>query len=313
MSAELPALVPDAEPENPLVAPAPQVLELLERAQIDTQISTAKRYPRPELDKIQKRMLTFATIDQETAAACFYSLKRFDARTQETKLIQGPSVRLAEIAVVSYENIWAGARITDNDGRKITSQGICWDLERNVRMFAEDIRRITHKDGRPYSEDMQIIAAKAANAIARRNAVFQVIPLALITPVYEEAKRVAVGGAATLQQRRDKVFKRFSSMGVDIESILRVLGKEAVESVDVEDLAFLIGLGTAIRDQEITIEEAFRPAGEGSDGGEGESAPTRGKLRDRLLARRAEKRAAAAAEKAPEAERSPEPGEEKQP
>jgi hypothetical protein len=297
MSTPLP-VVP-AESENPLLPLAPHALELIERAQIDTQISTAKKYPRPELPTIRAKILSFATLDEETAEGCFYTLKRLDGRTQETKLIQGPSVRLAEIAVACYGNLRVGARIIDNDGRKVTSQGVCFDLENNVMFSSEVQRRITGRDGRTFSEDMQIVTANAANAIAFRNAVFKVVPLALITPVYEECRKVATGSAATLAQKRDKVFKRFHAMGVDQDRILRVLGKESVESVDLEDLANLIGLGTAIRDREITAEEAFRPpAPEESEPG----AP-RVKLRDRLAARRAEKRAAEApAEKAPEPE-----------
>jgi hypothetical protein len=305
MSSDLPAIMPNAESENPLVPVAPATLELLERAQIDVQIATAKKWGRPELPKIREKIQSFAT-DEETAERCFYTLKRFDAATKETKLIQGPSVRLAEIAVVCYRNIWAGARTTDNDGRKVTSQGVCWDLENNVRIFSEDIRRIIHKDGRPYSEDMQIMAAKACNAIARRNAIFQVIPMALIAPVYEECKRVAVGDASTMQVKRDKIFKRFYSMGVEQDQILRVLGKESLESVDLEDLGNLIGLGTAIRDHEISIEEAFAlPADE-----EGQAAPVKSRLRDLRDARRVEKIARGEVKdkpKGPEAAKAPEP------
>jgi hypothetical protein len=300
MSAELPVVAP-APAENLLTPLAPQALELMQRAEIDIQVATAKKYPRPEIKNIRLRMLSYATVDEETAAGCLYTLKRFDARTQETKLIEGPSVRLAEIAVASYGNLRVGARVIDNDGRKVTAQGVCFDLENNVMFSSEVQRRITGRDGRTFSEDLQIVTANAANAIAFRNAVFKVIPLALIVPVYAECKRVATGGAATLVEKRDKVFKRFYAMGVDQDRILGVLGKESIDSVDLEDLAGLIGLGTAIRDREISIEEAFRsPADQ-----EPEAGAPKPKLRDRLAARRAEKRAAEApAEKAPE----PEPG-----
>jgi hypothetical protein len=293
------------EPESPLAPMAPPALELMQRTEIDIQVSTAKKYPRPEMRQIRQRILSVATLDEETAQGCFYTLKRFDTRTQETKLIQGPSVRLAEIAVASYGNLRAGARVIDNDGRKITSQGVCFDLENDVMFSSEVQRRITGRDGRTFSEDMQIVTANAANAIAFRNAVFKVIPLALIGPVFEQCKLVATGGAATLVAKRDKVFKRFYSMGVDQDQILRVLGKESIDSVDLEDLASLIGLGTSIRDHEITVEEAFRPPGAEEEAPVG--ATGRVKLRDRLAARRAERKAAEApaAEKAPEAEKQP--------
>ena len=70
-------------------------LELIQRAEIDMQIATAKRYPR-DLAKVKRKMLDFATLDEETAESCFYSVPR------DGKTIQGPSVRLAEIADVEF-------------------------------------------------------------------------------------------------------------------------------------------------------------------------------------------------------------------
>ncbi len=46
---------------------APGALELLERAQIDMQIATAKKYPR-DIARVKKRMLDFATLDEDMAA-----------------------------------------------------------------------------------------------------------------------------------------------------------------------------------------------------------------------------------------------------
>jgi hypothetical protein len=245
------------EPTELVLQIQPQALELIQRAEIDMQISTAKKYGRPELVKIRQKMLSFATIDEETAEGCFYTLRRKDPQTQETKLIQGPSVRLAEIAVACYGNLRAASRVIANDGKKITSQGVCHDLETNVLISVEVGRRITSKNGRTYSEDMQIMTGNAANSIAFRNAVFKVIPLALIKPVYEHAKKVAVGDATTLSVKRDKMLKRLAAMGAETARVLATLGRQSVESIDLEDLANLVGLGTSIKDGDMTIEEAF--------------------------------------------------------
>src|SRR5690349_3214367 len=118
------------------------------------QIATAKKYPR-DLAKVKKKMLDFATLDEETAESCFYTLKRKDRDSGEGKVIQGPSVRLAEIAVACYGNLRAAARITDNDGRFITAQGLCHDLESNTLISIEAKRRITGKSGKTYGDDMQ--------------------------------------------------------------------------------------------------------------------------------------------------------------
>lgn len=228
----------------------PSALELIQRAEIDMQITTAKKYPR-DLARVKKRMLEFATLDEETAESCFYTLPR------DGKAIQGPSVRLAEIAVACYGNIRAASRIIENDGKAITSQGACHDLENNTLISVEVKRRITDKYGKTYKDDMQIVTGNAANSIAFRNAVFKVVPGALIKPVYEAAKAVAVGDATTLSTKRDKIVKRLNAMQVDTPRILEKLGKSSVENIGLEDLEILIGLGTAIKDGDTTVDEAF--------------------------------------------------------
>src|SRR6185369_3899928 len=100
-----------SEPTNKLEVIEISAIEAISRAEIDIQVATAKRYPR-QLSKVKSDMMGFATLDQETAEACFYSLPRGG------KTIQGPSVRLAEIALSTFGNCRAGTRIihTQPDG-----------------------------------------------------------------------------------------------------------------------------------------------------------------------------------------------------
>lgn len=233
------------------------VLEAQERASIDIQINTAKRFPRV-LSMVKKRMLEFATLDQETAAACFYTLPA--RRGGDGKAIMGPSARLAEIAVTCYGHIRAAARIISNDGKMITAQGVCHDLENNVSVAVEVKRRITTKDGRTFSDDMQVVAGNAACSIALRNAVFKVVPMALVKPVYEASRKVAIGDAKTLASRRSDALSHFAKMGVSKEVVLTSLNLKSVEDITLEHLEHLIGLANAIKEGDTTIDEAFKPA-----------------------------------------------------
>lgn len=226
-------------------------IEAIQRAEIDMQVATAHRYPRAAISVIKKKMLDFATIDEETAESCFYSLPR------DGKTIQGPSVRLAEIAVACYGNLRAASRVISNDGRILTSQAACHDLENNNLVSVEVQRRITTKSGKTFSDDMVVTAGNAANSIAFRNAVFKVIPGAIYKPVYDAARQVAVGSASTLATKRVKVVARLNSMEVDTPRILARLQRPSVDDITLEDLEVLIGAGTAIRDGDTTVDEAF--------------------------------------------------------
>jgi hypothetical protein len=245
--------------DQSIITPALSVIEQQERASIDMLISTAKKYPR-DLTRVKRSMEAMATLDTETAEGCNYTLKRKDKNGAEI-LIQGPSVRMAEIAVASYSNIRAGSRVVSNDGKIITGQAFCHDLENNTFIAWETQRRITDKSGRTYGEDLQVLTGNAASAIAFRNAVFKVIPRALIDPVADKALRVAVGDIKTLEERRQRALKKFATLGVDVARILSFLGKKTIAEIDIVDVENLFGIFTAIREGSVSIEEQFPKEG----------------------------------------------------
>jgi len=232
-------------------------LESMERASIDVQIQTAKRFPR-SLSTVKQSMMSFATLDADTAAGCFFTLP--GRKGGDGKPIQGPSIRMAEIALSCYQNLRAGARVISDDGKMITAQGVCHDLQNNVCVSVEVKRRVTTKDGRRYSEDMVAMTGNAACSIALRNACFRVVPLALVKPVYEAAKKTAVGDAKTLVQRRADSLTHFAKLGVPKEKVFAVLEVKNIEDITLEHVETLIGYATAIKDNEVTIDDVFNRA-----------------------------------------------------
>lgn len=227
-------------------------LAALNRSEIDVQIATAKQYPR-NLSQVLNNIETLATHDEETAASCFYMLRR------QGKLIEGPSVRMAEIIASSWGNIRVQARIVANDGKMITAQGVCHDLESNYAVSTEVKRRITGKDGRTFSEDMQVVTGNAACAIAMRNALFKVVPAALIKKVTDKAKMVSLGKATSLEESRQKMLKYFQTIGVDEKHLFDYLSISKVEEINVDMVVELRGLANAIKEGTTTVQETFFP------------------------------------------------------
>ncbi|MGD0181215.1 MAG: hypothetical protein ABSC15_15495, partial [Terriglobales bacterium] len=121
----------------------------------------------------------------------------------------------------------------------------------------ETQRRITDRNGRTYGEDLQVLTGNAASAIAFRNAVFKVIPSALIKPVADKALQVAVGDIKTLEERRQRALKKFATLGVDTARILSFLAKTSVDQIDIVDVENLFGIFTAIKEGSVSIEEQF--------------------------------------------------------
>lgn len=223
----------------------------MNRSEIDMQISTAKQFPRDVYQSLN-RIKAVATLDNETAADCFYALSRQGQR------IEGVSVRLAEIIASAWGNLRVQTRIVGNDGKTVTAQGVCHDLETNVAVCVEVKRRITDKYGKTYSEDMQVTTGNAASAIAFRNAVLKVVPKAVTNKVVEEIKSVAIGKSVDIETRRNSMVGWYAKIGVSLQDLLAYCQVNRLEDINNEMVFELKGLANAIREGTTTVQETFK-------------------------------------------------------
>lgn len=226
------------------------MLEAQTRSEIDVQIATAKQFPR-KVQQVLSRIKEYALVDAENAQDCFYSLKR------QGKVIEGLSVRMAEILADCWGNIRTAARIIGNDGKVITAQGVCHDLETNTAVSVEVKRRITDKDGRTYSEDMQVVTGNAACAIAFRNAVLKIIPKAVTGKVINEIKEVAFKGGFNPVDSYNKWADYFKKAKVTEPMLLYYLGINDRSEYDREQHQQLIGVYNAITEGQTSVKECF--------------------------------------------------------
>ena len=230
------------------------MLSALNRSEIDQQVATAKQYPR-NLPSVLNQIQTYATMDVDTASECFYVLHR-DGATG-TQVIEGLSVRMAEIIAGAWGNLRVATRIIGNDGKTITAQAVCHDLETNVAICTEVKRSILTKKGYTFSQDMQVVTGNAAAAIAFRNAVLKVIPKAVTKRVIEEVKKVAMGQALDLETQRQTLVQYFAKFNVTEQMILDLLQITKREELDKERVFLLKGIYNAIKEGDTTVQEAF--------------------------------------------------------
>lgn len=227
-----------------------EVFETDTRTNIDIQVATAKRFPR-NIPNVLENILHYAKMDKEIAENCFYAIKR------DGKVIRGASIRLAELIANCYGNIRTVARIINNDGKTVTAQGICWDLQNNVAYSVEVIRKITNKEGKTFSEDMQVVTSNAACAIAMRNAIFKCIPMAITSNVQQEIKKVMMGQEKDFNTIRKNAVEYFEKQGVGLKSILTLFEKNTLQELTTDDVFDLRGIATAIKEGDTTIEQVF--------------------------------------------------------
>lgn len=240
------------EPEEGTVVETGDIgtLAVLNKSEIDQQITTAKKYPR-SIKRFRDEALQLATLDEQTAQECIYALPRAG------RTIEGPSARFAEIIAYAWGNERIGARVVGEDNEFVTSQGMFYDLEKNVGIAYEVKRRITDQRGKRYSSDMIGTTSNAASSIALRNAVLKGIPKAIWRPIYDAARRVVAGDITTLANKRENALKAFAIYGVTPEMVYQTLGVKGKEDIGIEHMVTLSGFLTAIKEGEAKAEEIF--------------------------------------------------------
>lgn len=231
-------------------------LDTIERANVDSQIATAKQYPR-DLRRAINNSIAMATLDVPTAQSCGYALPRGG------KPITGPSVHLAKLIVSNYGNIRAEAKVVQITDKQVISRGTCWDLENNVATAFEVRRSIVERSGQRFSDDMITVTGNAANAIAYRNAVFSVIPKAITDKVYQAAQRTITGDLSDEDKiiaRRKKCIDFFKDeFGISEQEVVMLCGKQTVNQIKANEIALLLGITQSLTDGDTTVDGLMKP------------------------------------------------------
>lgn len=242
-----------SEPEV-VESQVPATLALVGDVEIDTQVATARRFPR-SITRFMQKAQEMATLTPEIAAASIYALPR------DGKTIEGPSARFAEVMASAWGNMRAEGKTLGDDGQYVTSRGTAWDVENNVAIAFEVKRRITNRNGQTYNADMITVTGNAGASIALRNAILKVIPTPFWKPIYNACRKVVAGDVKTFASRRDHMLHEFAVMGVTEAQICGAIGVKGKLDITLEHMATLAGFFTALKDGDTTIEEAFPEAG----------------------------------------------------
>lgn len=237
-------------------------VDAVERANVDSQVATAKRYPR-DIRRSIDNSVVMATMNQETAQSCNYALPRGG------KPITGPSVHLAKIIVSNWGNMRTEAKVVQITDKQVISRGTCWDLETNVASAFEVRRSIIGKNGQRFSDDMITVTGNAANSIAYRNAVFAVIPKAITDRVYYEAQKFITGDLSDsdkLLKVRTGILNNFkNNYGITEEEVVKMCGKQTVNQIGADEISMLMGTIQALKDGDTTVDELMKPIRESKE------------------------------------------------
>ncbi|WP_101690698.1 hypothetical protein [Dysgonomonas massiliensis] len=237
-----------------VVAPSVQQLDAIERANVDTQVSTAKQYPR-NIKRSLNNAIAIVTMDEGTAQSCTYALPRGG------KPITGPSVHLAKIISQCYGNIRAEAKVVEITDKHVVSRGTAWDLENNYAVAFEVRRSIVGNRGR-FNDDMITVTGNAANAIAYRNAVLSVVPKSITDRVYHAAQELITGDLSDdtkLIARRKKAIDMFKDeFNISEDELVKLCGKQTVNQIKKDEIALLLGFYQSLKDGDTTVDTLLK-------------------------------------------------------
>ena len=231
-------------------------VDAVERANVDSQVSTAKQYPR-SIKRSIENSIVMATMDTDTAQSCGYALPRGG------KPITGPSVHLAKIIVSNWGNTRTEAKVVQITDKQIISRGTCWDLEANVASAFEVRRSIVDRYGKRFSDDMITVTGNAANSIAYRNAVFSVVPKAVVEKVYKAAQKFITGDLSDdeklIKRRTDAINYFNDEWGITEEEVIKLCGKQTVNQIKADEIALMLGMVQSLKDGDTTVEDLMKP------------------------------------------------------
>jgi hypothetical protein len=240
------------ELEREVAQPSMALVTAIQKAEIDQQMTTARAFPR-SIKRFTNECMDMATLSEDVAESCMYAMPRAG------KTIEGPSARFAEIIQSAWGNTRAGARVIDEGDEFVTAEGVFHDLERNNITTMHVKRRITDRDGKRFNTDMIAVTGNAACSIAHRNAVLKGIPKPFWDPMYQAARKTAVGDIKSLANKRAEALLYLQKSHVSEAMALARLGVDGIEDIGLDELAILKGAIAAIKAGELTVEQAFAP------------------------------------------------------
>ena len=214
--------------------------------EIEGSILLAKKFPRDENNAYSRIMQACRRVGMAEKAV--YAYKR------GSEQVEGPSIRLAEVAARAWGNLDFGIRELERNSQTSLVEAYCWDLETNTKRrleFEVTLARFTKK-GVVYLENDRDIYEHIANFGSRRlrNCILACIPDDVVSDAMAECKRTMAKGYQG-DNKKDAVRKMitaFDELGVTQDQIKKYLNLPNIEAAHESQLVKLRQIYIAIKD-----------------------------------------------------------------
>jgi len=184
------------------------------------------------------------------------------------QIINGPSIRLAEVIAQAYGNLDYGVRELANHNGESLVQSYCYDLETNVRAqktFTVKHVRFTKTGGTQKLKDPRDIYEAVANYAARRlrACILGIVPGDIVDKALAECdKTLSEKGQVPIKDKITSMIGLFEKVGVSVEMVEKRL-QHKVEATDWPEIVTLGKIYTSIVDGAAKRQDFFDlPRGE---------------------------------------------------
>lgn len=175
-------------------------------------------------------------------------------------LIEGPSIRLAEVLARSWGNCRVGITIQSQDSEKTEARAYAYDLQTNY-MIDQDFtvpHKRTTKKGTKRLTDERDIRELVANIGSRhlRGCILRLIPSDVVEDAVEQVKKTLVSSDVPIKEQVKKMVRAFDEIGVKVEHLEKRLGHN-LDAIIPQEIVTLKGIYKSIKDGMADREQFF--------------------------------------------------------
>lgn len=226
--------------------------------EIQASLIIAKKFPRDETaayNSIMKSCERFSLAEQS-----MYSFPR----GRET--VSGPSIRLAEVLAMNWENLDYGWEEQERVNGKSKCMAYCWDKQRNNKKIIKfevehfiEIGKHGAKTKKKLTDPRDIYELCANHASRRMRAcILANIPGDITEAAIKMCKKtLSKGDGATLEDRIRDVVNRFSKIGINQEMLEERLGHK-ISLMTGDEISELFPIYKSIIDKQAKASDFFK-------------------------------------------------------
>ena len=238
----------ETEKNNDLVS----VSESRAMHEVQAAFVIAKKFPRNESQAFSKIM--------KACERPFLADQALYAYPKGGKLVEGISIRLAEVLLASWGNCECGIKeISQNNGVSI-AEAYAVDLETNTRVskIFHVPHHISTKQGIKKLSDPRDIYELVANQGSRRMraCILAVIPGDIADAAKDKCKKTMMNGSEPIADRVRKLVMAFDELGVKVEHLEKRLGHN-LDAIIEQELVILRGIYKSLKDGMANREDFF--------------------------------------------------------